>query len=181
METKPDVDAFIIELYKKGKINSSIKVCMAGYNVDKYYATKHVKEITKGIIHTPAKIISAIFLISVFIILLVLINKGCSSNEPVVKLSAQQIDSTRKAERISRQFNLWNGSHINTVIAIKEMMNDPNSFEHVNTDVWESGDTGFLIKMTYRGKNAFGGVITNTIISRVDTAGKVLKIIEANE
>jgi hypothetical protein len=73
-----------------------------------------------------------------------------------------------RAERIERQFSSWDGSHRALVRAVKDTMNDPSSFEHVETRYRDDGETIFL-RMTFRGKNAFGGMVMNTITAVADT------------
>lgn len=71
-----------------------------------------------------------------------------------------------RQEGIERQFNPWDGSHIRATELIKASMNDPNSYEHVKTTYVDGGDH-LVITTTFRGKNAFGGVVVNTSELRV--------------
>jgi hypothetical protein len=59
---------------------------------------------------------------------------------------------------------------------IKRHMNDPRSYEHVETVYWERDDY-LIVKTTYRGKNVFGGVVTNWIQAKVDLNGNVIDVI----
>jgi len=55
-------------------------------------------------------------------------------------------------------------------------MNDPSSFEHVDTQYRDDGETLFLL-MTFRGKNAFGGMVVNTVTAVADTnTGAILSV-----
>lgn len=66
------------------------------------------------------------------------------------------------------QFRSIDGSNILVVNFVKKLMNDPNSFEHINTTVYKTDDRAFLdVVMMYRGKNAFGAKVVNTIKARV--------------
>lgn len=60
----------------------------------------------------------------------------------------------------------WDGSHRLFVQLVKRRMNDPDSFDHVETRVTPvQSDTGrHAIMMVFRGRNAFGGVVKNTAI-----------------
>lgn len=60
----------------------------------------------------------------------------------------------------------YDGSCPAVVDYIKKYMNDPNSFEHVETRYGNAGDY-YLVYMTYRGKNAFGAIVVNTINLKV--------------
>lgn len=66
-----------------------------------------------------------------------------------------------RKDLIASQFSVWDGSHRELVKLVKTAMNDPDSFEHVETNYWDQGET-ILIKMQFRGKNGFGGVVTQT-------------------
>ena len=89
-------------------------------------------------------------------------------------------DGTPKTERqlkIEKQFSAWDGSPNNLKKAIKDAMNDPESFEHVETKYWDMKDH-LVVLTTYRGKNAFGGKVKNWVKAKVDMEGNVLEIIE---
>jgi hypothetical protein len=50
--------------------------------------------------------------------------------------------------------------------AIKERLNNPDSFEHVETTYEDMPKhKGFKARMVYRGTNAFGGVVTNAVVA----------------
>ena len=84
-------------------------------------------------------------------------------------------EEARKAE-IEKHFSAWDGSHRSLTEVIKKSMNDPNSYEHAETRYIDKGD--HLIVMTeFRGKNAFGGVVKNSVIAKVDLNGNVVEII----
>lgn len=58
-------------------------------------------------------------------------------------------------------------------------MNDPDNFEHVKTLYKDDGNV-IIVYMTYRGRNAFGGVVINTVNCTSDIEGKILSIEEEN-
>jgi len=89
---------------------------------------------------------------------------------------AEHKPPTRK-ERIEAQFSPWDGSHLGLTKVIKKLMNDPDSYKHVETVYWDMGDH-LVVRTTFRGKNAFGGVVTNWIKAKVDLDGKVLEILD---
>ncbi|MGC9422697.1 hypothetical protein [Vibrio sp.] len=111
---------------------------------------------------------------------MIVIYKGRLRAEQTLKLTEnkQQSASREKNDRnqnISRQFSSWNGSHRNLVSHIKRQMNDPSSFEHVETVYWDKGNH-LIVRTTFRGKNAFGGVVLNSVTAKVSLDGKVLEI-----
>ena len=102
---------------------------------------------------------------------------------------ADEAEQARKAEekallaekarlkRIERQFSGWDGSHSGLERVIKRAMNDPDSYDHAETVYWDKGDH-LIVKTTYRGKNAFGGVVKNFVTAKVSLDGQILEIID---
>lgn len=80
----------------------------------------------------------------------------------------------QRRELIERQFG-WKGQHRNLENAIKESMNDPDSYEHVKT-VWNDKGSYILIQTTIRGTNAFGAKIIKTYTAKADVNGNVFEI-----
>ncbi len=58
------------------------------------------------------------------------------------------------------------------------MMNNPKSYEHVQTTFIDKGDF-LLVETTFRGTNKFGAVVRNKVVANVSLKGDVLKIISA--
>ena len=71
----------------------------------------------------------------------------------------------------------FDGSVKPVVQYVKSNMNDPDSFKHVKTNWWYINGTTdrYRVKMTFRGKNAFGAVVVNSVDLEVDLNGNVLK------
>ena len=64
---------------------------------------------------------------------------------------------------------------------IKSQMNNPKSFEHVKTITRYINDVKepyVLLQTTFRGENAFGGVVTNTIKAKVNVKTQYIYDIE---
>ena len=74
---------------------------------------------------------------------------------------------------IKNQFSVWNGSHKNLTKHIKENMEDPSSYKHVETTYSIDGRE-LLVFATFRGKNAFNAIVTNRIKARVNKNGKIV-------
>lgn len=55
-------------------------------------------------------------------------------------------------------------------------MNDPDSYEHIETRFRDDGDNIFVITK-FRGTNAFGGKVINTVSAKVDFNGNVIEVI----
>lgn len=88
-------------------------------------------------------------------------------------------DGTPKTERqikVESQFSAWDGSHNGLTNLIKKSMNDPDSYEHIETRFKDNEDHIFVITK-FRGTNAFGGKVINTVSAKVDFSGNVIQII----
>ena len=59
-------------------------------------------------------------------------------------------------------------------------MNDPGSYEHVETVYGDMGNH-LVVRTTFRGKNAFGGVVSNWVKAKTDLDGNVLEVIEQGQ
>ena len=133
----------------------------------------------------------ASILILIFIIVgIVYINSQPDKEEKVeqsvVNMSQQEIDSiiaeTNKPKSkadIENLFSAWDGSLPSFKDYIKENLQNPDSFEHVETKFRDDGD-GLTVIMKYRGENGFGAIRTQTAIAKVDYEGNILNLI-ANE
>lgn len=83
--------------------------------------------------------------------------------------------AAERQKKIEEQFSDWNGSHRNLERYIKENMLDPKSYYHIKTDYWDKG-TYIIVKTTFRGKNAFGGLEINSTKAKVDDNGNLIQI-----
>jgi len=88
-------------------------------------------------------------------------------------------EKQKRREVVEKQFSQWDGSHPGLSKLIKKSMNDPDSYEHVETRFRDDGESIFIIT-EFRGKNAFGGTIKNTVTARVDFQGNVIEVISQN-
>lgn len=86
-------------------------------------------------------------------------------------------ETETREEKIEKAFSTWDGSHVDLTRKIKESMNDPASYEHVETKYWDMKDH-LVVLTTFRGKNAFGGVIKNSVKAKVDLDGNVIEIMD---
>lgn len=55
-------------------------------------------------------------------------------------------------------------------------MNDPSSYEHIETKYSDKGDH-LVGSSSFRGKNSFGVLVKNTVVVKADIQGNVLEII----
>jgi len=82
---------------------------------------------------------------------------------------------------VDAQFSPWDGSCVPLVKLVKEYMNDPSSFKHVKTTYKVDNQKGFTVYMEFRGTNAFGGVILNTVTAYCDYEKKNITITSQNK
>lgn len=119
-------------------------------------------------------------LLSILVVLTFLIiafgseeNKSSNTNSDGTTKTPRQIE-------IEKQFSSWDGSHRNLEKLIKQNMNDPDSYEHVETKYWDMDDH-LVVMTTFRGKNAFGGVVKNFIKAKVDMNGNIIEVIDQGQ
>ena len=91
-------------------------------------------------------------------------------------VAAQLTPEQARQKKIESCFSAWDGSHTNLTRIIKKSMNDPKSYNHDKTVYWDKGDH-LIVKTTFRGKNAFGGVVVNWISAKSDLDGNITEII----
>lgn len=82
--------------------------------------------------------------------------------------------ATRK-KLIEEQFSSWDGSHLALTRYIKNHMNDPKSYQHVETRYGDRGDF-IMITTKFRGKNAFGGVVVQTATAMATIDGDLISV-----
>ena len=90
----------------------------------------------------------------------------------------QLLENRKQAERsnkIRMQFSAWDGSHGMLKRWIKDNMNDPDSFDHIQTTYADRGKY-ILIQMKFRGKNAFGAKVISVVTAKADLDGNILSV-----
>lgn len=83
------------------------------------------------------------------------------------------VPQTRE-QKIRAQFSGWDGSHINLTKVIKSKMNDPASYEHVETRFLDR-DEYVLVITKFRGSNVYGGKVVNVMFAQVTSNGDVME------
>jgi hypothetical protein len=79
-------------------------------------------------------------------------------------------------KRFEQNFVKSDGSVSPVVEYLEKSMNDPNSFEHIKTEYNLSNDGNFHVQMKFRGKNAFGGLVINSVSAKVSQEGNVFDV-----
>lgn len=122
--------------------------------------------------YTAKEHIRGIIFILIIIAIIWIALRSCGNEEIKEPLTPAE----QRQERIEQCFSAWDGSHIELTKLIKESMNDPDSYEHIETRYWDKDSVLFIVT-SFRGKNAFGGVIKQTI-SAYCTMGCIIYNIE---
>jgi phage FluMu protein Com len=87
----------------------------------------------------------------------------------VKSLSLQHSDS------VESNFSPWDGSHKKLVAYIKAKMNDPYSFEHVETKYIK--DNGMVkVFMKFRGKNVYGVLVLKQAVAITTLDGYIISV-----
>lgn len=104
-----------------------------------------------------------------------------STPPTAAEIEAQKVvkEKEDRKELLQKSFSAWDGSHIKLEEYIKNSMNDPKSYEHVETLYWDRGEH-LIVLSKFRGKNAFGGVVLNQVRAKVGINGEVIKILDLN-
>jgi predicted nucleic acid-binding Zn ribbon protein len=106
-----------------------------------------------------------------------------AKQEEIQKLEEQRISRPQRPQRpqqrptptIEDHFSSWDGSHRHLTAFVKSRLNDERSFRHVETTYRITND-GYIVYMQYRAKNAYGGVVLQSISARYATDGTPLEV-----
>ncbi|MAM60834.1 hypothetical protein [Maritimibacter sp. UBA3975] len=103
------------------------------------------------------------------IITLAVMGSGSEKEAPTQDATAERpIDTSDGFHCLSS----WDGSHTAFKRDVKDQLNNPGSFDHVETAVTPVNEAGtHTIRMTYRAENAFGATITTTAYGEYDNDG----------
>lgn len=124
------------------------------------------------------KVLFAIFASLFFIMVLIILFGSDENSVPNTELTQAQKDSTVRRQKIEEAFSKWDGSHVNLVNYVKKKLNDPSSFEHVQTTFRDYGDSTIFIIMDYRAKNGFGALMKASIKAEAKLDGTLLSVTE---
>ena len=98
-----------------------------------------------------------------------------------VKADFERLYAQKKYQAwIKEQFSAWDGSHRGLVGLVEKNLNDPKSFDHEETTYKDMKDH-LIIKMTYRAKNGFGGLILQNVTAKADYKTNTISIQSQND
>jgi hypothetical protein len=98
--------------------------------------------------------------------------------EAARQAAAARAEANRASQRkatIEGLFSEWDGSLPSLEKHVKTHMHNPASYEHVKTLYTDKGSY-ILVSTTFRGTNAFGAVVTNSVTAKVDRGGNIQEI-----
>ncbi len=84
---------------------------------------------------------------------------------------------TRAESSKEIQFHPWDGSHIKLERLIKANLNDPDSYQHIQTRYYPNMQPP-RVRLAYRARNGFGGMVIGHVLAEVADNGDILSIIE---
>lgn len=106
------------------------------------------------------------------------LNKHTRDNSKTEMQNQEKVEAEKLAQHkkvIEAQFSSWDGSHINLTKAIKDGMNDPDSYEHISTKYFDLGDH-IKVVTEFRGTNSFGAKVKNTVVAQVGLDGHIVEM-----
>lgn len=103
--------------------------------------------------------------------------KPTATPRPTATPTATEDPAEVRREMLESGFSFWDGSHIELTRLIKKAMNDPGSYEHVETTYIDRGDY-LVVTTTFRGRNAFGALVKNSVTAHARLDGSVIAIVE---
>lgn len=107
-----------------------------------------------------------LMLIIIVLISIIAVTKCVS--KPEKKLTKKEAH----IQKIQKLFSAWDGSHIELTKKIKKALNDPQSYEHIET-TYRDLDSTLVISTVFTAKNGFGGRLKQEVIVISDTSGNI--------
>jgi hypothetical protein len=78
---------------------------------------------------------------------------------------------------VDANFSIYDGSSVKLVIEVKNQLNDPSSFQHIETRHNEDKALGVvLVAMKFRAKNTYGGLSIKYANAVMTTSGEVISV-----
>lgn len=96
------------------------------------------------------------------------------------KKAAVQRKMSDRQNKIESGFSVRDGSHRGLTRFLKGSMNDPKSYEHVKTTYVDMGEY-LIVETTFRGKNAFGALVLNSVMATTDLDGNLIGVISVDQ
>ena len=97
--------------------------------------------------------------------------------DSISSINQLKIIKEQRKQNIEKLFSQWDGSHIELTKKIKESLNDPKSYEHIETTYRDMGSS-FTIYTTFTAKNGFGGKLKRQVAVVSDMKGNITEVIK---
>ena len=112
-----------------------------------------------------------------------LINASAAAMQQDVDRSKalQEQREAETQEKVNAQFSAWDGSHRKLAAAVERVLNDPSSFEHLETKTMKGTNwpKTFIVRMEYTAKNAFGGRIRHYVLAEISVEdGQIVQVLD---
>ncbi len=121
----------------------------------------------------PKDVKKGCLILTVLLVIIISIVAITCESEPETPLTKQEIHQ----QNIQKLFSGWDGSHIKLAEKIKVSLNDPKSYEHIET-TYKDMDSFLIINSTFTAKNGFGGTLKKEVIVMSDTLGNITEILK---
>jgi uncharacterized lipoprotein YehR (DUF1307 family) len=108
--------------------------------------------------------------------------KEAAEYKEMMKIEQQNEARQAQLKKLQENFehtclSAWDGSCRAVVNFVKDNMNNPSSFEHVETRYFIRQDYAIVV-MKYRGTNAFGGIVTDYVKVKVGYNCEILGVMQ---
>lgn len=104
-----------------------------------------------------------------------LFRSALASPEQRAEWSAEQAEASRRKE-IEAAFSPWDGAHIELKKIIKSVMQDPGSFECIDSHWIDMVNGNIKVTMVYAGTNAYGARVQESITAECRVSGEVVRV-----
>lgn len=121
--------------------------------------------------NNPKDVKKGCLILTVLVAIVICIITITCESEPETPLTKEEIHT----QNIQKLFSAWDGSHIKLTEKIKESLNDPKSYEHIET-TYQDKDSFLIINTTFTAKNGFGGTLKKKVIVASDTLGNITDV-----
>lgn len=118
---------------------------------------------------------------SFFLLLILIVSTSPEPEEPPKtpeQIAADSVKARRDLLVKNGVFSDYSGQSVAMITAVSTLMNDPNSFEHLQTKYIDKGGDSIVLIMEYTGKNAFGGRVRGKAVGIVSaTDGSLIELL----
>lgn len=119
-------------------------------------------------------------IVGFFLLMIIAVNSEPEQTQLKTEAEIKAEEKVSREEYFQKNglFSAWDGRPVALVELIKKSMNDPNSFEHLETRFIDKGTDTITVLMDYTGKNAFGGRVRGKAIAVMNAKdGSVIEVI----